>query len=206
MTEKTSRENNPVFSRRSIRKFLEKDVPAAAIGEILEAGRAAPSAKNRQPWKFIVYGGRPKQALLRCMEQGLYRERHGEPLLPKSAFGLPDARHTLRVMRHAPVLIIVMNTNGKNPFLPLDGDDRIAEICDTLSIGAAIENMLLTAENLGLGTLWIGNTCFAYTEMMECLRTEGQLVGAVALGYADEHPAARPRKELREIVEYRWEE
>ena len=42
----------------------------------------------------------------------------------------------------------------------IDMDDRFSEICDTLSIGAAIENMLLAAQELGVGSLWIGKYVF----------------------------------------------
>lgn len=178
-------------------------MPIELISEILNAGRMAPSAKNRQPWKYIVFGNEKKEELLYCMEQGLIREEQGTPLLPKSGFGLPDAKNTLRIMREAPIFILVINTNGHSPFLPIDSDGRITEMCDLLSIGASIENMLLAAENLGLGTLWIANTCFAYTEIMEYLKINGQLVGAVAVGYADERPLQRPRKEVEEIVIYR---
>ena len=137
------------------------------------------------------------------MERGLEREYKGEAVLPKSRFGLSDARHTLHIMRQAPVVLIILNTNGTSPFLPIDEDKRVSEICDSLSIGAFIQNMLLKAQELGLGTLWIANTCFAYPELVEYLQTEEQLIGAVALGYPDEEPAARPRKELEEIVEWR---
>lgn len=106
-------------------------------------------------------------------------------------------------MRQAPIIIIVLNTNAKSPFLPVDNDERIAELCDMLSIGASIENMLLAAEELGLGTLWIANTCFAYKELVSYLQTEQQLVGAVAVGYPDETTSQRPRKQLYEVAEYR---
>lgn len=56
---------------------------------------------------------------------------------------------------------------------------------------------------MGLGTLWIANTCFAYEELTECLGTEEQLVSAVALGYPDEAPGMRPRKKIGEILEFR---
>lgn len=79
----------------------------------------------------------------------------------------------------------------------------MTEICDSLSIGAAIENMLLRATELGLGTLWVANTCFAYEELTTYLNTDNQLIGAVALGYTAENPMQRPRKCLDEIVEYR---
>ena len=85
----------------------------------------------------------------------------------------------------------------------LENEKRIVEICDSLSIGAAIENMILTATGYGLGTLWIANTCFAYNELMDFIGTDSQLTGIVAIGFANEAPAKRPRKAFEEIIEYR---
>lgn len=192
-----------IYTRRSIRKFQDKAVSAELLNQILDAGRVAPSAKNRQPWKFIVFGNASKEELLKEMEEGLKREEKGITALPKSWYGIPDAKKTLRIMREAPVVIVVLNTNARSPFLPVDNDERISEICDSLSIGAAVENMLLAAEEAGLGALWIANTCFAYTELTSYLNTEEQLVCAIAVGYAKENPGQRPRKALDEIVEYR---
>ena len=192
-----------IYDRRSIRKFQEKDVPVELLNKILDAGRVAPSAKNRQPWKYIVFGNGSKEELLKAMEEGLEREENGITEIPKSGYGIPDAKNTLSIMKEAPIIIVVLNTNAKSPFLQIDNDERISEICDTLSIGASIENMLLAAEEIGLGTLWIANTCFAYPELVTFLNTEEQLVGAIAVGYANESPRQRPRKEMDEIVEYR---
>lgn len=197
-----SANSDPIFTRRSIRKFTKRGVSVSHIEELLDAARNAPSAKNRQPWRFIVFGGKHKTELECCMERGLLREET-MPILPGSGFGIPDAKNTLKIMREAPILIVILNINGTSPFTPIDSDDRVTEICDTLSIGAAVQNMLLTAERLGLGTLWIANTCFAYPELTELLKTKGQLVGAVAVGYPDESPPPRPRKDLEEISEYR---
>lgn len=195
--------DNPIYNRRSIRRFLDKDVSLELIDAILDAGRVAPSAKNRQPWKYIVFGNEKKAELIHYMQQGIIREEQGNSLLPRSRFGVPDAKNTLRVMEEAPIVIIAINTNGISPFDPIDSESRITEICDSLSIGASIENILLTAEKTGLGTLWIANTFFAYHELMEYLKTDGQLVGAIAVGYANENPIQRPRKEPKEIIEYR---
>lgn len=192
-----------IHKRRSIRKFQKKDVPIEILNEILDAGRMAPSAKNRQPWKYIVFGNGHKKELLNVMDAGLRREEHGITDLPKSGHGLSDARNTLRVMLEAPIIIVVLNTNARSPFLSVDNDERITEICDSLSIGASIQNILLAAEERGLGTLWIANTCFAYEELMSYLDMKAQLVGAIAVGYADESPMQRPRKPLNDIVEYR---
>lgn len=195
---------NAIEERRSIRKYTDQSVSCEQIEAIVEAARLAPSAKNRQPWKYLVYTGKEKEKLLDVMEKGLEEEQKEHRLLPGSAYGLPDAFHTLAIMREAPVTIMVMNTNGRSPYEPLaDADRRLAEICDSLSIGASIQNMLLRADELGLGTLWIANTCFAYNELMKVIGEEGQLAGAVTVGYAAEKPAQRPRKKMEEILEYK---
>lgn len=194
---------NPITARRSIRKYKNTPVDKSTIEHLIQYASFAPSAKNRQPWKFVIYLGDEKEKLTNAMERGLDREANGKTILPDSAFGLPDAFHTLKIMKEAPVLIVVLNTNGDSPYEPINTDRRISEICDSLSIGAAIKNMLLEATKLGLGTLWIANSCFAYPELVECVGTEDQLVSIVALGYPDESPDMSPRKAMRDIIEYR---
>lgn len=195
--------NYSIYNRRSIRKYIDKQVSKEMIDQIIDAGRMAPSAKNRQPWKYIVLGGKDKSEFLEYMWKGILREENEQPLLPNSKNGIPDAKNTWNIMMQAPILIVILNTNGKSPLAEIDTDSRVTEICDTLSIGASIENMLLKATEIGLGTLWIANTCYAYKELTEYLKTTQQLVGAIALGCADETPKQRPRKKIEDIVEYR---
>ncbi|MGN0483078.1 MAG: nitroreductase family protein [Lachnospiraceae bacterium] len=59
-----AKNENAIYTRRSIRKFQEKELPREKIEEIIRAGIAAPSAKNRQPWKCIVFGGKEKKDIL----------------------------------------------------------------------------------------------------------------------------------------------
>lgn len=191
-----------VESRRSIRKYTDQKVGHDQIEEMVKAASLAPSAKNWQPWKYLVYEGEAKKELLSAMERGLEKEKKDHCLLPGSAFALPGAFQTLSIMQEAPVIIIVMDPDGKSPYEPVNSDERLAEICDSLSIGASIQNMLLKATELGLGTLWVANTCFAYNDMVEVIPSKGQLIGAVAVGYAAEKPHPRPRKKLEEILEY----
>lgn len=72
------------------------------------------------------------------------------------------------------------------------------------SIGAAIENMALTATELGLGSLWICDTFFAQKELNDWMNMEGELIAAMAIGYADEMPSSRSRKNMDDIVEWRF--
>ena len=125
------------------------------------------------------------------------------PLLPESARYLSGAKYTLCVMRQAPVVIFVINSLGLGISRPLTPEERIYEICNAQSIGAAVENMALAATELGLGSLWICDTYFAHRELCDWLRAGCELAAAIAIGHTEESPAPRPRKRMDETVEWR---
>lgn len=201
-----------IYNRRSIRKYKEEALPLELINEILDAGRVAPSGSNRQPWKFLVFTGEKKEKFLAALEAGVKRERIGEQKHREDAkmssyftdprYGYFVNANTLHALRTASAVVALVNPNGKDPFGEITPQERISEIIDTLSIGGAVENMLLRAQELGIGSLWAAVTFWAYQEAKEYLGQQGQLVCVVALGYANETPAPRPRKELKDIVEY----
>ena len=199
-----------ITDRRSIRKYEDRPVPRCMVEEIIKAGILAPSAKNRQPWKFVVVAEGAKEGMLAALAAGLERERR-EPFLAESACHLDGAEYSFTIMKHAPVVIFISNPlakkvgggTGAGDKGCYSQEDRVAEICNAQSVGAAIENMILTATNLGLGSLWICDTFFAQKELDEWLGAEGELFAALAIGYAAEAPQARQRKEMRDVVEWR---
>ena len=83
-----------IYKRRSVRKYKQDRIPQADILKMIEAANVAPSAKNRQPWRFIVYSENDKKELLNAMEKGIEREIK-VPKLPESASGIDDAKNTL---------------------------------------------------------------------------------------------------------------
>ena len=174
-----------ISNRRSIRKYLDKPVPKEMVEAILQAGMLAPSSKNRQPWRFIVVSGEAKAEMLAGKEQGFAQGKE-TPMLPSVAPYLESA-----------------NTEDGSLHQPLTLEERVSEICNTQSIGAAIENMTLTATELGLGSLWICDTFFAYDALLRWLGGKGQLTAALAVGYAAESPVTRPRKSFSELVQWR---
>ena len=192
-----------IENRRSIRKYRKDAIDRTTIEKIIYSATLAPSAKNRQPWKFIVYQGSKKDELVNVMRMGICNEKEKHELMPEWAFAIPDAENTDHIMDEAPCLIAVLNTNQKTPFAGIENEKRIVEICDSLSIGAAIENMILTATDYGLGSLWIANTCFAYNDLVKYIGTDDQLTGIVAIGYPEENPDKRPRKQFEDIIEFR---
>lgn len=193
---------NAIVNRRSIRKYKPDNVPQPVIEEIIKAGMLAPSSKNRQPWKFIVATGDSKDEAVEIFRKGIEREK-ADPFLYESTQYISGAEYTLKIMQQAPVLIFIANTLSEKFDRPLDVEKRVSEICNTQSVGAAIENMILAATDSGLGSLWICDTYFAQKELNNWMNTEGELCAALALGYADEAPSARPRKKMEDVVEWR---
>ncbi|CDE38810.1 MAG: nitroreductase family protein [Bacilli bacterium] len=173
-----------IEDRRSIRKYKDIDVDKEIILDILNAGRLAPSAKNRQPWYFIKVSTKMKNEIADLMLNYVQnKEKDGR---------LYSVSFTANVIKEAPVLILILKSKD-------DEWDRY----DTLSVGAAIENMCLRSTELNLGTLWIGDTDFVENEILDMTKhNDMELVSSLVIGYPNQEPKMRPRKDLEEIVEY----
>jgi len=184
-----------IHARRSIRKFKDQKVEKGLIEKILKATIKAPSGKNKQPWEFVVLRGAAKDELVAVVQQAIEE-------LEEAKIDTGSSEFTVRSMQQAPVLILVFNTgeatsSSKGPV------KHYIDLVDVQSIGGAIQTMLLAAEELGLGTLWICDVFYADNQIREYLKTRSQLIAAVSIGHKDEYPDARPRKELEEVVEWR---
>ncbi len=188
--------------RKSIRKYKPDEIKKEDLLEIIEAGRLAPSAKNRQPWRFTVLTGEKKEAVLNEMEKGIEKSKKSLFMPKKFKNGMASAENTLRIMREAPVVVLVFNILSGNPYPPIFAGKRVSEIHNTLSIGAAIENMILKAADMGIGSLWIGNTVYAHKEITSYLGTKDQLISAITFGYPGEEPERRPKKTIEDITEF----
>ncbi len=185
-----------IESRRSIRKFKTDPLPHETIESILDAARLAPSGKNNQPWRFVVVEKDAREQMFSCLQAGL------KASIEK---GIPtgSAENTFRIMREAPVTIFIFNPKDNAPWSEQTIPERVFRIVNTQSVGAAIQNMLLRAQELGLGSLWICDTFSSYSELCSWLGRDSLLVAAVSLGYPAESPAARPRLPLDDLVEWR---
>ena len=182
-----------IAARRSIRAFKDEVLPEEAVTKILTAASQAPSGKNRQPWRFVVIGVEKRAEMVGVMRDTIAAcKSRGEDT--------GSAEWTANVMEQAPLTVFVFNAHGIDPWLEHSTDQIFQELVDVQSIGAAVQNMLLAAMDLGIGSLWIADVLDAATELKAWLKEKGQLVAAVSFGMPDESPAARPRKPLEEIV------
>jgi nitroreductase len=183
-----------ISRRRSIRRFKDKPVPRELLEKLLTASVQAPSANNRQPWRFVVLEGAAKDKLSRLMLQGAESiKARGEET--------GSCVHSAQIIAQAPATIVVFNAAKEHAGRIFDHPSYIAP--DIQSIGGMIQTMLLAAEDLGLGTLWIADVLYAYTLIREWLGRREELVAAVTVGYPDESPAARSRRPWNELTEWR---
>ena len=173
-----------IRDRRSIRKYLPQPVEQEKIDAVLEAARLCQSGKNRQPWKFLLLTGEHKDHVADIMLR-LFETEH--PELPPH---YPPAKHTAKVIKGAPHLMLIFREN-----------DPVWRDGDLLSLGAGIEHMALKAVDLGLGSLWIRDVIYTSKEIQEYVGyPQLHLVCAFILGYPAEQPNPRPRKALEELM------
>ena len=182
-------------ARRSIRRFKDTPVPDDALQAILTAGTQAPSGKNRQPWRFVVVKSDKRAEMVRVMREGIAQ-------MKAQGMDTGSSEGSARVMEQAPVTVFVFRPDGLHPLLPRSIEQAFMDVVDVQSIGAAIQNMLLAAQDLGLGSLWICDVFYAYEELRTWLGEEGQMIAAVSLGYPAQSPDARPRRPIAEVT--RW--
>ena len=164
-----------VLSRRSIRKYLDKDVSFSDIEKIIQFGILSPSAHNRQPWKVKVVSNNEKIEIVNA-------------LLKKSDLDSSIA-NTANVIKELPVLIVVY----------YDGDNSNRDH-DILSIGAFVQNMHLKATEMGLGSLWIANTDYIKKEISDITNCDLECVSCLGVGYKAQEPKMRPRKLIDDIL------
>ena len=179
-----------IAQRRSIRRFKDTPIPDEALETILTAATQAPSGKNTQPWRFIVVKGDKRAEMVRIMREAVECVKAEGGDVGSSAW-------TADVMERAPVTIFVFSEveNSRDC-------DWKSSVVDVQSIGAAIQNMLLAAQELGIGSLWICDVFYACAGLRAWLGETHEMIAAVSFGYPNERPGPRPRKPVSEVT--RW--
>jgi len=182
-----------IAQRRSIRKFKADAIPEETLRQILLAATQAPSGKNKQPWHFVVVREDKRAEMVRIMREAIAR-------FAEQGVDTGSSKWTVKVMAQAPVTVFVFNPYAEHGAGETGPDSAVWDIVDGQSIGAAIQNMLLAAQELGVGSLWICDVFYAYKELCAWLCQTTQMIAAVSLGIPDEAPGPRPRKAVDEVT------
>jgi nitroreductase len=158
--------------RRSIRLYRPDPVPQPLVEQLLEAGRWAPSASNRQPWAFIVVRDR---ALI-------------EQIAQHAVYFFNRWAHVAK----APLLFVLCGNRKSRLYRRFMRED----------IGLAGGQIMLQAAALGLGTCWIGGlNPQSLAELLD-VPPEWEIVGLLTIGFPAEDPPPSDRRPLADLVHY----
>jgi nitroreductase len=198
-----------IKTRRSIRRYKEKDVPDELLENIIEAGRWSPSGDNGQPWRFIIVRNpETKKALGKIAAEGSGRRFTAEYFtgrMQERFEGLKDldkkdqaykkltSGEVSSFLANAPVIIIVC---AKLDVWDVPYDSAMAT-----------QNMVLMAHALGLGSCVVVAPVSDMRDdikVMKLLKIPHgyKVIAPLAIGYPDESPNPRPRLSLKEIIFY----
>lgn len=172
-----------IKQRISVRKYSAKPVPRELIDQCLEAARLAPSACNSQPWSFIVVDD----------------EKTKNEIVEKSMSGIYSSN---KFVMTAPVIIVVI-TEHSTYLARMGGMLRHIKY-NLLDIGIACEHLVLQAEEMGLGTCWLGWFAEKAVKKVLDLPKSTKVDVMISLGYPDENLPAKKkiRKPLDQMRRY----
>jgi len=189
--------------RRSIRRYLDRTVPASVLEKIIDAASHAPSAHNNQPWHFVVVRSQDiRSRLVRRMA-----ERYDQDMTARK---VPDHAREKRITRSlellgkAPVLIVAYAVHGPQHTGKSQYDENMEEVLNRQSVAAAVGHLLAAAAASGLGACWYAAPLFCPDVVNDQLqvRTDWEPQAMITLGYPDEAAPPKERKPLRDVVTY----
>lgn len=204
-----------ITTRRSIRKYQDRDVPTELILQAIGLAGWAPNGGNFQPWKFFVVKNR---ALITRIADTVQAKQDVVMEWPEAAEFMTDVQrhsHNASFFRHAPAIIAIgmgaYQTASDRILIRRGDSDPVAaemirnraEIASrTQTVSGATATLLLALHSLGLGACWMAGPMLARRELEQMLEVPGgiELFALVPVGYPDEAPAPGPRKPLEEIV------
>ena len=194
-----------VRGRRSVRRYLGKEVAPDLVYKVLEAGRWAPSPHGRQPWRFaVVTREETKERLARAMGEewrvNLEMDGQAPEVLEKRLEG------SRRRLLDAPVLVLLCLCLQDLDVYPDATRQQSETTMAVQSLGAAAQNMLLAAYELGLDAGWMCAPLFSPRAVVEAFELDPMLVphALLTLGYAEgDPPKRRSRGPLEDLIVYR---
>lgn len=191
-----------IRERRSIRRFTGESVPRELLEELVELACWAPSASNRQDWRFtVVETAAIRQQVVEAVDA---RWREISTVSNAVNEGLREYSSHFSSFRHAPVLVAV--DIKRTPVFLEEATGKLAERLTGSVTGAsmAIQNLLLAAHSRGLGSCVFTGCVAADREIARILGFPRQhgLLALVAVGWPAERPPAPARKPLGQVLRF----
>ena len=184
-----------------MRRFKPDPVPDSVINDILTTATFAPSAHNRQPWRFcVIKDTSTKTKLADVMAVEFKRDLEKDGLSPEKVQA--QIKRSRERMTSAPVIIVINLDMSEMDVYP-DKKRKQAEFRMAMqSVANAGMQLLLAAHAEGLGGVWICSPLFVQETIQETLNLpkSWEPQGMFYLGYPEVIPDVRKRKSLDEIV------
>ncbi len=187
-----------------MRRFQPLVVPMEIIHRILETASWAPSAHNRQPWRFVVMQEiDARQRLADVMGAEFRRDLIADGLAPDKAE--TQVERSRQRITGAPVAILLCLDQAEQDSYPDDRRQRAEVFMGVQSVAMAGQNMLLAAHAEGLGGVWMCAPLFAPEIVRAALDLPAawQPQGLVLLGYPESVPPPRARKSIDDVAIFR---
>lgn len=188
-------------TRRSVRRFKTDPVPDSILRNLLHTATFAPSAHNRQPWRFIVLTTSPaRENLSNAMAEEFQRALEKDNLASDEiAKRVSKSRERIA---GAPLVIILCLDMSEMDEYPDSRRKKAEYIIATQSVANAGMQLLLAAHAEGLGGVWVCSPVFAQETVQNALNISEtwEPQAMFLLGYPAEAPVLRDRKKLQEVA------
>lgn len=201
-----------IKKRRSIRKFKSDKIPKKDIYDIIQAASLAPSAHNKQMWRFIAISN---QEVLKGMEKAIVseiEELSNWPELKEIRLKVKGLRAYSTFFVKAPLvfaILVKLYHSIMDEVLKLDGLKKeqanlLQSHVEIQSVAAAVENLLLAATEKGYGTCWMCGPLIATLALEKILQIEEpwKLMALVPLGIPNQELKPKLVKGIDEILEF----
>ena len=204
MSEATSTLYRMIQERRSIRRFDGSSIPPETLQRVLDAATRAPSAHNRQPWRFVILTVlEDKRSLANVLGEELREDRLADGDDPGQIE--KDVTQSIERIADAPVVVIACLSMEAMDVYPDERRKTAEYIMAVQSVSMAAQNLLLAAHAEGLGACWLCAPLFTKDEVREELNLpEGwDPQGLIILGYPADAGKERPRRPIEEVSLWR---
>jgi len=186
--------------RRTIRAFTAEPVDPVAVRRAIAAALTAPAPHHSEPWRFVVLtSAAARTSLLDAMREAWTADLRGDGFTPEQI-----ARRLRRgdVLRNAPLIVVPCLVTDAAHDYPDERRNRCEQAMFTVSMGAAVQNLLVALAVDGLGSAWISSTLFCQdvaARVMD-LPDGWRPMGAIAVGHPAERARPRPPRDPADFI------
>jgi len=188
------------LARRTIRAFTAEPVNPAAVRRAVATALTAPAPHHSEPWRFVILEtAAARTRLVDAMREAWTADLRGDGFTPEQI-----TRRLRRgdVLRLAPLIIVPCLVTDAAHDYPDERRNRSEQAMFTVSMGAAVQNLLVALAVDGLGSAWISSTLFCQDVAAAAMDLPAgwRPMGAVAVGHPAEQARSRPPREPEDFI------